>query len=293
MVQPALQLGILLLVCSAVPFLAAITNLTALVLSLWLKGLLWLVRCCAALPFASICLPQRYTLFALAVLGALAVRFWHARRLRLYLPAAALCTVLAVGLGVWMQRDVVQINLVGASNNPCVVCVQNGQAVVFFRGGESNWSAVQNYLTGRSRQEPALVVDLRAKPTQMEFSAAEIVTVQELADFTTRPVLDGLTLDLYHNKSANLAVLGVGERHIAVGAGRLELAEPVRVDVLCAPGTLSDSVRPDTILYTAAAPRWLDDAAGCTLRYGEDTPGLTLRPGRSMIWEEAQTIAVQ
>ena len=35
------------------------------------------------------------------------------------------------------------------------------------------------------------------------------------------------------------------------------------------------------------------DAAGCTLRYGEDTPGLTLRPGRSMIWEEAQTIAVQ
>ena len=201
--------------------------------------------------------------------------------------------VLAVGLGVWMQRDVVQINLVGASNNPCVVCVQNGRAVVFFRGGESNRSAVQNYLAGRSRQEPALVVDLRAKPTQMEFSAAKVVTVQELADFTTRPVLDGLTLDLYHNKSANLAVLGVGERHIAVGAGRLELAEPVRVDVLCAPGTLSDSVRPDAILYTAAAPRWLDDAAGCTLRYGEDTPGLTLRPGRSMIWEEAQTIAVQ
>ena len=62
----------------------------------------------------------------------------------------------------------------------------------------------------------------------MEFSAAEVVTVQELADFTTRPVLDGLTLDLYHNKSANLAVLGVGLRHIAVGAGRLALAEPVR-----------------------------------------------------------------
>ena len=106
-------------------------------------------------------------------------------------------------------------------------------------------------------------------------------------------MLVGLTRDLYHNKRATLAVLGVGVRHFAVGAGRLELAEPVRVDVLCAPGTLSDSVRPDAILYTAAAPRWLDDAAGCTLRYGEDTPGLTLRPGRSMIWEEAQTIAVQ
>ena len=38
MVQPALQLGILLLVCSAVPFLAAITNLTALMLKSLAQG---------------------------------------------------------------------------------------------------------------------------------------------------------------------------------------------------------------------------------------------------------------
>ena len=125
-----------------------------LVLSLWLKGLLWLVRCCAALPFASICLPQRYTLFALAVLGALAVCFWHARRLRLYLPAAALCTVLAVGLGVWMQQRCCADQSGRRIQQSCVVCVQNGQAVVFFRGGESNWSAVQE-LSGRAQQTGA------------------------------------------------------------------------------------------------------------------------------------------
>ena len=127
----------------------------------------------------------------------------------------------------------------------------------------------------------------------MEFSAAEVVTVQELADFTTRPVLDGLTLDLYHNKRANLAVLGVGDRHIAVGqvgsswqsrCGWMSSVHRARCPIPCGP---------TQFLYTAAAPRWLDDAAGCTLRYGEDTPGLTLRQGRSMIWEEAQTIAVQ
>ena len=55
---------------------------------------------------------------------------------------------------------------------------------------------MQTYLAGRSRQEPALVDALRARPPQMEFSAAEVVTVQELADYTTRPVLDGLTQDL-------------------------------------------------------------------------------------------------
>ena len=60
--------------------------------------------------------------------------------------------------------------------------------------------------------------------------------MQAQPGFDTRTVLDGLTLDLYHNKSASLAVLGIGGRHIAVGAGSIQLAEPIRVDVLCAPG---------------------------------------------------------
>ena len=292
MLQPALQMGIALLVLSAVPFLLPLVNLTALVLSLWLKLMLWLVERCAALPFASLYLPQRYTLFVLAVLGALAVCFWYAKRLRWYLPAAAVCAVAAIGMGVWMQRDVVQIDLVGSSNNPCVVCVQNGHVVVFFRGGESNLSAVNSFLAGRSREVP-LLIDLRAKPSQLDFGADEVITMHDMAAYSARPVLDGLTLDLYHNKSASLAVLGVGERHIAVGAGSIQLAEPVSVDVLCAPGTWSASVQPDAVLYTSTAPKWLANAKDCELRYGEDTPGLILRPGRSMIWEEAQTVAVQ
>ena len=130
MLQPALQMGILLLIFSAVPFLLPLVNLTGLALSLWLKAMLKIVERCAALPFASVYLPQRYTLFVLAVLGALALYYWHGKGLRVYPIAALICTAAAVAMGVWMQRDVVEINLVGASNNPCVVCVQNGQAVV-------------------------------------------------------------------------------------------------------------------------------------------------------------------
>lgn len=293
MLQPALQMGILLLIFSAVPFLLPLVNLTGLVLSLWLKAMLGIVERCAALPFASVYLPQRYTLFVLAVLGALALYYWHGKGMRVYPIAALICTAAAVVMGIWMQRDVVEINLVGASNNPCVVCVQNGQAVVLFRGGESNLSAVERYLAGRSRQEPALLVDLRARPTALDFAAAEVVTMQAQPGFDTRTVLDGLTLDLYHNKSASLAVLGIGDRHIAVGAGSIQLAEPIRVDVLCAPGALSDAVQADTILTAVRHPKWLDEIESCELRYGDEAPGLTLRPGRSMIWEEAQTIAIQ
>ncbi len=70
------------------------------------------------------------TLFVLAVLGALALYYRHGKGMRVYPIAALICTAAAVVMGIWMQRDVVEINLVGASNNPCVVCVQNGQAVV-------------------------------------------------------------------------------------------------------------------------------------------------------------------
>ena len=293
MLQPALQMGILLLIFSGVPFLLPLVNLTGLVLSLWLKAMLGIVVRCAALPFASVYLPQRYTLFVLAVLGALALYYRHGKGMRAYPIAALICTAAAVAMGIWMQRDVVEINLVGASNNPCVVCVQNGQAVVLFRGGESNRIAVERYLAGRSREEPVLLVDLRARPTALDFAAAEVVTMEAQPGFAARTVLDGLTLDLYHNKSASLAVLGIGNRHIAVGAGSIQLAEPICVDVLCAPGALSDAVQADTILTAVRHPKWLDEIKSCELRYGDEAPGLTLRPGRSMIWEEAQMIAIQ
>ena len=51
--------------------------------------------------------------------------------------------------------------------------------------------------------------------------------------------------------------------------------------------------RADTILTAVRHPKWLDEIESCELRYGDEAPGLTLRPGRSMIWEEAQTIAIQ
>ena len=44
MLQPALQMGILLLVLSALPFLLPLVNLTALILSLWLKLMLVIVE---------------------------------------------------------------------------------------------------------------------------------------------------------------------------------------------------------------------------------------------------------
>ena len=211
MVQPALQLGILLLVCSAVPLFGGNhepdgSRAESLAQGAALAGtVLRRTAVCVDLSAAAVhavcagCAGRAGSLLlacqAAAALSARGGALHSAGRGAGCLDAARCC---ADQSGRRIQQSLCRLR---AERAGCGVLPRRGEQLE--RRAELSWA-------GRSRQEPALVVDLRAKPTQMELSAAEVVTVQELADFTTRPVLDGLTLDLYHNKSANLAVLGVG-----------------------------------------------------------------------------------
>lgn len=293
MLQPALQLGVAMLVLAGVPMLTPVLHMVAFLLTVWLRWMITLVTWCAGLPMAHVDLPVRYTLLVLGVLAVLAVLFWRLQKLVWYLPAAASCTVAAVLLGIWAQKDVVRISMVGAVNNPCAVCIQNGRAVVIFRGGQSNWNAVQTYLEERALPEVVLVVDLRQEPSELDFGETAVVSAEDCAVYSSQPVLDGLTLDLYHDNSGNLAVMGVGNRHIAVMAGNIELSRPIVVDVFCAAGALSDSVQAQTILTCTAKPAWQGKNQQETILYGADDPVIVIRPGVSMIYEEAEPFALQ
>ena len=169
MLQPALQLGIAVLLLAIVPFLTPLAHLASLLLSVWLHWMIQIVRWCSQLPMAHIFLPTSFTLLVFAALAVLAIPFWRSRRFVLYLPVAAACTALALLLGNWALHDVVRIALVGASNNPCLVCTQNGNAVVLFRGGQSHVNAVETYLQENASPTVALCVDLRQEPSELDF----------------------------------------------------------------------------------------------------------------------------
>lgn len=293
MLQPALQLGVAVLLLSVLPPLQPLVHMVSLLLSVWLHWMTAIIVWCASLPAARVDLPARYTLLVLAVLGALAVVFWRARKMLWYLPAACACTAAAVALGIWAQRDIVRIALVGAANNPCVVCTQNGQAAVLFRGGQSNLRAVDTYLAEHALPEVTMVVDLRQDPSELDFGLEPITAAEQTNFYETYAILDGVTLDLYHKSSGNLAVLGVGTRHIAAMAGNIRLDEPLAVDVFCAAGALSESVQADAIVYCTASPAWAEDAGDERLYYSSREPVITIRPGRSMILEEVEPGALQ
>ena len=293
MLQPALLLGVFSLFIAPISALEPVSHLLGLLLTVWLRWMLVIVNWCASLPMAYIDLPRRYTLLVFAVLGILAFVFWKNRQMIWYLPAATVCGVFALVLGVRAERDVVRISMVGADNNPCVVCTQNGEALILFRGGQSNLNAVNSYLAERAQPDVVGFVDLRQSPSELNFDDFPVESIENMPAYSTQDILDDLTLDLYHDESGNLAVLEIEDRHIAVMAGNIRLQQPVNVDVICAAGALSDSVQADTIITCTDTAKWISNAAGKNLLYSSDVPVILIRPGISVVYEEVEPLALQ
>lgn len=293
MLQPALLLGVFLLFLSAVPPLAPVLHLVSLLLTVWLHIMIAIVDWCAGLPMAYVDLPARYTLFVFGVLGLLALIFWFMHRFTWYPPAAAVCVLFSVALGILSQKDVVHVALVGASNNPCVICVQNGEALVLFRGGQSNLNALNTYLAEHAKPEITEIIDLRQDPSELDFAGIPVISVETLTADESRQALDDFTLDLYHDGSGNLAVLNIGEYRIAAMTGQVHLPQPVGVDVFCAAGVLPDSVSPEVILTKTRSSKWSVTETDAQILFATDRSTVTIRPGRSLIYEEVEPLALQ
>lgn len=294
MLQPALLLGVLVLCLAFVPPLAPVLHMASLLLSVWLHLMLSIVQWCAALPMAYISLPSRYTLFVFVVLGLLAAAFWYYRQFVWYLPAFLICSLTAILLGALAQKDVVHIALAGTSNNPCIICTQNGNAVVLFRGGQSNWNAVEQYLRGHAVSRIETVVDLRQDPSEIDFASAAVIKMNDLQDKDSLTILDDLTLDLYHGKNGNLAVLNDGIHQVATMTGNIDLPQAVSVDVFCAAGSLPDSIQSDAVLTKMRTPGWsAGDLQGSYPLLAGDQSSIVIRPGRSLIFEEVELLALQ
>lgn len=293
MLSPALTLGIAILLVTLLPGLDPVAHLISLVLSVFLRIMIRLVDWCAGLPAAHLALPKQYTLLVLSVLGCLGVFFWKKKKMPWYLLIGGCLALSACVLGTMAQQDVVRIALVGAANNPCAVCIQNNTAVVFFRGGQSNWNAVDEYLAEQAQPRLSAVIDLRQNPSDLDFGGIDTLRVEELSSYVRQEILDGVVLDLYHDGKGNLAVVGVGDRHVAIAAGNIALPEPVCVDVLCVAGSLPDAVQANALLYCTVEPAWLSEVSGVKLYRGSEHPALVIRPGCSFCFEEVEKVALQ
>ena len=81
--------------------------------------------------------------------------------------------------------------------------------------------------------------------------------------------------------------------HAAASAGKLILAEPVAVDLYCAGGSCPEAIQAKAILCNQQTPKWLSKAGDTPVYYDAETPTAVVRPGKSVVYEEVQPLAVQ
>ena len=81
--------------------------------------------------------------------------------------------------------------------------------------------------------------------------------------------------------------------HAAASAGKLILAEPVAVDLYCAGGSCPEAIQAKAILCNQQTPKWLSKVGDAPVYYDAETPTAVVRPGKSVVYEEVQPLAVQ
>lgn len=289
----ALRLGLLALIVSPFGFLAPVLHGISLLLGIWLRWMIGIISFCASLPFSHLDLPRNYTIFVLLVLAVLAVIFLRADKLLFYLPCAAVCLAAAVCFGLFFQRNVVEVVLVGTAGNPCVILTQNARAAVLLRGGTSNARAVQEYLLDHGNPELQTVVDLRTVSSASPLDAPDVVTPTREENGTSCPLLDTMTMTLYHSTDGCFVLIDLDTCLIGASSGRFVSDRQLFTDLFLASGTCPSSLTASVCLTNDPSPSWLDSINAETVYYGPDYPTAILRPGSSIVFQEVQKLAVQ
>lgn len=282
-VSPLLVCGAMCALLGCVPHLEVLARLFALLAAAFCRLLVGVASFCASLPFARLHFPKEYTLFVWMLLFLLALLFWRGRKFY-WLWAVAPCFVLAAALCTHtLQKNVAELTLVGSSNHPCAVIIQDRKSMVLLRGGQKDALAVQTCLNQYGIEKADLLVDLRqdTKGKQSICPTEQYVSLENLPQYgTARYCVGQMNVSVLNQPKGNLAILQIDGYRIAIGAGRPWLSD-CPVDLLIAGESLPQGIKPSAILMTSTKYTWMKNPPHAKLLYSEEEPILRLRPGSS------------
>lgn len=260
LVDPLMYLGIGAAIVGLVPvlrplhyLLSACAGLITYILNAWAVMV-------ADWPGAQIYFDTAYSALVCLVLITLCLlaSHWHVR-LRIAVPAVVFAFAAAFCAGNALERDVAHIELVGGSNTPAAVIVQEDTAVVLFRGGAAAQRAVENALARRSVQTVELLIDMRLAPkTACTIDAAQTINAAELKTNAAQTARAGeIEAEIYRTSSGCAVRLDVAGRSLAALSGTVELAKQVEVDWLLASPANPEALQWDNMLALSSNYHWM------------------------------------
>jgi len=209
----------------------------------------------------------------------LAARRLGVRAAKRYAAAAAVLCAAACA-GVLLSRGTVRIALVGSAYAPAAVMTADGEAAVFFRGGDYNAAQIEAYLAERNISRISLLVDLRAAPEKAcSLTADTVCTPADGTRGAENTFSFGPVRILAENTGGGvLALVEAQDFTAALCSGTPDEKNPVSADLLLASSASPAQIRAKTILSLSRAYDWLDSTGTSTVYYGQTGAAVWLRP---------------
>ena len=282
---PALSFGLLGCLVGLLPRCRVAAGFLLVPAGLCVRLMLALATWAAELPFAVLVLPRWETLGVFVLCAFLAGMCLHKKKGRLLWVLLPIVIAVSAG-GIWrLNRDVVRVQLVGPTNNPCAVVTENGTSLVLFRGGSIQQNRTMEYLENCGISEAELVVDLRQNGEALCLAARQVVTAEQLAQGVSESFFwNGHEVLVLNQKQGNLALLIVDGKRILMTAGRVEFSSRFDADLLLVPtGTIPKELQVRQILCGRQRPELEDGKV--EFHWGKRAAAL-LRPGKEIKFKE-------
>ena len=268
--------------CGFVPRLEFAARSFSLAGGLMAKLLNFVAAFCAGLPLARLPLPREYSLIVLAAAVSTALCVSRLASKRFGRLTALFLVLLGVVWAVALEQGTVELAVLGSASSPCVVAVQDRQALVVFRGGESNAEQVREYLQSKDLARAEWVIDLR---TGASFAPPEGEHTLFMEDFEVNEAQTLSVCDIMATvirlRKGGLVVLDVAGYKIAVPSGAANTGAPVCVDLAVTGSTAPANLKVQTLIVRGAYD-W-QTATGSELYFAPQGARVLIRPGRSVV----------
>lgn len=274
--------GMLAGVCGFIPGLTFAARSFSLLGGLLVKLLNAMVAFCAGLPMARLPLPREYSLIVLVTAACCTLCVWRLGYKRLACLTAPLLVMISTVWAVVLEQGTVELAVLGSASTPCVVAIQDRQAVVVFRGGKSNEEQVRKHLQSKGIDRPKLVIDLRAEASSESPAADHTLLIKDFAvnEVQTKSVCD-IMATVIRLRKGSLVLLDVDGYKIAVPAGTANTGTPVQADLAVAGSTKPANLQAETLIVRASYD-WQAKQCG-NIYFAPRGARVLIRPGRSAV----------
>ncbi len=241
----------------------------------------WIAAGANAIPWGFVYIGREalvlvFCLYALAYFGFR----MKVKRMPLYLSAFA---VLGIVAQMFLARGLVSVSLVGNTQAPPVLIVQDGQALVILQSAASGHS-VQNALKQANLSHADMVIDLRkdakaAAPNNFPydtyyFPEREIVNLADIS-FT-----DDIMVSIRRQENAIVAYVDIGGFTICLNSGKANYSTYPAADWYLTGRNAPKALTTSQYLYAAnAPPPWL---APMQSKQAQRFTRAVIRPGKSV-----------